>query len=966
MSVGDDSQAVAASNEADRRDQAAEAVSPEQAAEIGRYIAENKTRTAVKRAKKIHTRVGTSESELLLVEAYASRIKAMGTGGLAMEAEELTALVARRFPAAWNRLLSVPVAPGMRRGDIGAIVQPLANADLSPERRGQIEDVIRREVTDLSALADCDALPDDHPLRRGAAALARAVAAVTSGPVDDDEIALPEIPRRSPLAPWKLLVRAIACFYRHDEAACARHLDAMDVRSAAYGLAPAMRAMMGLPHDGRLSAASEALVSQVADRRNPQLSQALEALEHALGSRRARKIVGPIRRAIGACRKVRPDLLDRLKQHISIRCLLADVPVDGVVSALGAPSLHDACFWRLYARAVEIHGTSTHACTVWAEFLRNAVNEGWFAETSVEAATVYLHMAALLRRLPAEMLATTQGRYKTEDTGMGYYYQGQPDRVRAAAPGPGGPDLYFLYPAQLYQRACRCDPEAYSDWLAYAKGASGRSYRADEVAEQWRKASHADVRPLLYLAESAENRKAFTKALKYLDRAEALDALNPSVRRARLRLWTRKALVHLKQGKAHLAAKDFARIEAMPLSRDGDRPAFLAAMRWINADQAGDAEAAEAQRRQVDDLMGGRFGGAVLINCIRAARSGRKKHPWSGKPERDRPPLPEGGNLPRAVAHACAVGADLAVEMDFPWHWRERLLDQMSETESEIPMPHLRALGEVACLHDEMKLCYKVSELGLDMGPEHEAWSLFLRARCLPYWGFDDRREECFEVAGELARQRRDMDLVAEIVDAQRRGTSRMLELPPSAVLRGDDEQIAAVLQRERELKGTPAHPFGPVFLSSRSHDEPWSSVSEDDDDEFMPALPLFDDMFEDDEYEDDDDAEDYLDEPDDGCLIDTGMPPRLEAMPPSVVEALAALAAEAGGRPATDRDVERLFRKRPDLLTEALGAMLDEMSGNSPRASDVLAFLRGGPEKHTSRKERRRKRKQNRKNRGR
>ena len=956
-----------ACDEADRRDQAAEAISPELAAEIGSYISENKTRTAVKRAKKIHARVGTSESESLLVEAYAARIKAMRTGGLSTEAEELKALVARRFPTAWNRLASVPAAPGVHGDDLGAIVRPLADADLSSERREQIEDVIRRQVTDLSALADCNVLPDDHPLRRGAAALAQAVAAVTSGPVDDGDIALSEIPRRSPLAPWKLLVRAIACFYRHDETACARCLDAMDARSAAYGLAPAMRTMMGLPHDGRLSAASEALVSQVADPRNPQLNQALEALEHALGSRRTGKIVGPIRRAIGACRKVRPDLLDRLKQHISIRSLLADVPVDAVVSALGGPSLHDACFWRLYARAVEIHGMPTQACALWAEFLRNAVNEGWFAETSVEAATVYLRMAELLRRLPAEMLAESQGRYQIEYAGMDDYYQGQPSRIRAAAPGPGRADLYFLYPERLYQRACGSDPEAYGDWLAYAKGVNGDPRLADDVAEQWRKASPSDVRPLLHLARSAEDRKAFTKALKHLDRAEALDALNPSVRRAQLRLWTRKALVHLKEGKAHLAAKDFARIEDMPMSRDGDRPAFFAAMRWINADQSDDAEAAEAQRGQVDDLMGGRFDGAVLINCIRAARSGRKAHPWSGRPDLDRPPLPEGGNLSRAVAHACAVGADLEVEMDFPWYWRERMLDQMPDTASEIPLPHLRALGETACLHNEMKLCYKVSELGLDKGPEHQAWSLFLRARCLPYWGFDDRREECLEVAGELARQRRDMDLVAEIVDAQRRMAGPTVAVLPPAKL-CDDEEIAAVLKREREAKGTRTQPFGAAFLSSRWYDEPRSSPFETGGRESMPVPPLFAGML-DDEYEDydedyDDDALEYPDESDDGPSIGLGLPPELEGMPSSVIETLLALAAETGGRPPTEADVERLFRKRPELLTEAMEDMWDEMADDPSRPPDVLDFFRGGPVKNVSRKERRRKRKKDRKNR--
>lgn len=925
----------------------------EEAAEIGRYISGHNTRTAVKQAKKIHARVASDASESLLMSAYAARIKAMQAGGLVMEANELTALVAGRFPAAWRRHRQTRAAEDAHRGTLAALVAPLGDADLAPERRAEIEDRVGREVTDLHALADCGSLPDDHPLRRAAAALAAAMTAVTSGPVGEGDIALDEVSRRSPLAPWKLLVRAIACFYRGDAGACARHLDAMEARSAACRLAGALRVMTGQACDEPLSAASEALVAHVTHRPDALLRRTLEELDGVLSSRRVRGVNGPIRRAIGACGKVRPDLLDALKQRISIRCMLADVPVDAVIRAMGGPSPHDAGFWRLLAVAIESEGQVDHACALWAEFVRHAANEGWFAPASVEAAAVHLHMARLLRSVPPRVLAEMQHMHKTEYGGMGHYYKGQPDHVRAAAPKPGAPDIYFIYPAQLYRRACEADPEAYTDWLAFA-AADGEDHRlADDVAERWHAARPTDARPLLHLAESAEHRKAFTKALKYIDRAEALDTLDPSVKRARLRLWTRKALAHLKDGKTHLAEKDFAEIEAMPMSRDGERPAFLAAMRWINADRAGDTEAAEARRADLDALMGGPLDGAVLINCIRAGRSARKTGSRYVRRDPDRPPLPKDGNLPRAVARTCAIGEELAVAMSFPPHFRRRMSDQMPDMPPDVPPSHLRALGEAACRLGEMPLCYQISAAGLVLGPEHEARFLFLRARCLPTWGYSDRREDCFAAAAELARRRRQMDLLGEIVDAQHKEDVWLFEARPQAERRVDDETTAAILDAERTMKSTPAQPYGPR-QTDRRYGEPLPAREGDDVEEAF-AASLFDSIFED--APDDDEWDDELDDDEDDFEIGPGILPGGAAM----LEVLEALEAETGGRPPTHAEFMRVIHKHPALEKRLLAALLGA-GGGVP--NDMLDALAGGGGKSTTRKDRRRKRKRDRKNR--
>jgi hypothetical protein len=150
--------------------------------------------------------------------------------------------------------------PESMRPAIEELVRPLNDPELSAERRAAIEAAIAREAVDLAALAECAVLPPEHPLRQAASALQRAFLAVTAGPVGEEAVELPEVSHRSPLASWKLLVRAIACFYRGEDEACRRYLEAIQPESAPARLVPAMQAMLGGKPAG-LTAAAAALVS---------------------------------------------------------------------------------------------------------------------------------------------------------------------------------------------------------------------------------------------------------------------------------------------------------------------------------------------------------------------------------------------------------------------------------------------------------------------------------------------------------------------------------------------------------------------------------------------------------------------------------------------------------------------------------------------------------------------------------
>ena len=134
------------------------------------------------------------------------------------------------------------------------------------------------------------------------AALRKAFEAVTSGPVTDDALRLPEVSHRGPLGPWKTLVRAIAHFYRQDDVACERCLQAIDPHSAPARLVPAMQAMLAQrPGEHRRHTASASLLGQVGGSMEG-LRNALRSLDATFATDAQSKIIPEIQRAISACR----------------------------------------------------------------------------------------------------------------------------------------------------------------------------------------------------------------------------------------------------------------------------------------------------------------------------------------------------------------------------------------------------------------------------------------------------------------------------------------------------------------------------------------------------------------------------------------------------------------------------------------------------------------------------------------
>src|SRR5215470_681507 len=211
---------------------------------IESLIASGKSRDAVEAAKQYLKHAPGPDAEALAVKAYAARIAALQATGLHREAQAIGALVRERFPAHQGQVAVLMRPSAVSTGNFDVLLAELVTADAS--RRRELEVLLGRGLTDPAVLAESPVLPADHPLKHMARAVSDAFTTVTTSPLPAETLAnLSEIPQHSLLAPWKLVIRALDAFYRHDDAAVLANLSGIPADSGPARLAPVLRRLVG-------------------------------------------------------------------------------------------------------------------------------------------------------------------------------------------------------------------------------------------------------------------------------------------------------------------------------------------------------------------------------------------------------------------------------------------------------------------------------------------------------------------------------------------------------------------------------------------------------------------------------------------------------------------------------------------------------------------------------------------------
>src|SRR5271165_3458959 len=796
-----------------------------EAVRIRELIAGQHSKAAVEVAKGLYKRHATAESEGLLIGAYEARIRDLLKQGMSAEARSLLNLVGERFPCARGRLEEIQFEMRAGGDDLGELVAPLQDPNLAPAIREKIETAIRQRVHDLSALAQASSLPPTHPLREGAVAVLGALQAVTRERVEEAVVLLPQVSRRSPLASWKALVNAIASFYRGEDESCKKWLETIAPDSVPARLILPIRAMLGTAPVFVFSSATLTLIGSVVSGREL-LRATLPCLEQEMDAGNKKLILDKSREAVNLCRQCCPDLTEKLRQHIAIRCMLLNFAVEPVCGAIGTPR-EDAYWWRLMARALEEVNASVeqHAQSVllWEKFRKQALKEKWFVANSLEDGVLSFHMAQIADRLPTD-LADLWLENNPHDS----YRSGENGMLSTAR---------LLSPGDLYERACRADSnlEAFQRWLNWAK--KQPDWRVpDRVADLWRQARGQDVEPLLWLMESTENRGAYQKALKFLEEAEQLDGLNPEVRKAKLRLLVSGVLRHFRQRKAHLAAQGIDRIRTLPETPDGNLTPVISALRLVCAALGKDFDALKKHRADLEEQIGSVAAAYVLqrglVDASVLAHGDALIQPLEMNSL-------DGTSLLTGVSRAFALGGLVGVPLTIPEKWEDHLSTALRHPTLPLDIAQMLVIGEAALRSQAPKLAFAVSVAGMARAGADSRF-LFLRARALPFWA-PERRHHCLCVALELARRERNPELAGKILDQLREYPTNMFGPDDFLDEVGYDgfsvkpEFLNEVLAEEREEKQFPIARANavPRYVRERKVQERDSPKSRRGQDEF-------------------------------------------------------------------------------------------------------------------------------------
>lgn len=847
-------------------------------ADVNALIASGKCKQAVELAKEHHKRANTVESRRLLVQTYVARIEQFHSKGMGKEAQTLLEMVQQRFPAERHLLEETQVKTLASGGRIDELLRPLASEQISPGVRASIENALARNVTDLAAVASCRSLPPDHPVRAGAAAIWKAFSAVTSGPVNDSDVALTEISHRSPFAGWKMAIRALALFYRHDDAGCRRALDAIPAESAVKPVETLVRQML----DGVKPALGIAnvLYGRIAvDDRS--LKSALEKIESYIDSHILDPVLSSMRDALRQCAAGRPELLDKLRRNLFVVCITEGLLPKDFMATLGRMTV-DAGVWQEIARRSDKQMPELAVAVYWERFLRHAVAEGLFSDSSHEAAAVWLHIGKLLSPFSLRRLTQKVERmvgHRITDS----MYHNRNIEITDLCPKSDQELLEFLtVPGQGFAQAAAIQPrtQIFDQWLRWAQRHKLPEKQQEDIAMRWHASLPRDVSPLVVLSAAAEVRNALSLAKKRITEAETIDPLNKQVRSARIRLTMAITWRHFHEHKAHLVEKDIADLRALPSMNEGDRAAVVDAMtcHWHSM-QSNPTGAANSRELVVTRL--GRIGGEILLTSIKAMAT---RQPVFQLPAS----VPSDEANPSGIASLHArllrLSDDLNLKIYRPTDWLKIELEVLRQTPCPISNADVLVLGMGAAANRNRELAYQASVAGLARAdsPALTARFLLLRANSLNQRWQQPRTTQCLRAALELAKQAHDEELLNEVfsaVDA---------DYVTSELISGtrDNEQIEPavlqlVLDKEKQAVEFPTRGDINAFVIRgfvKGPDARFSIFDGFDDDDDWDDEDDFDDEDDDDE-DDETDDEDGPGPFDEAALPSLGQGPSIDAI---------------------------------------------------------------------------------------
>ncbi len=667
--------------------------------------------------------------------------------------------------------------------DLDALLSELSHA--TPDRRRKLHALIQGRLTDPGRLADSPALPAGHPLRRQADTVQRLFNAVTAAPLPPGALAdLDTIPRQSPLAPWKLLIRALDAFYRRADKLAEANLARIPTDSGPGRLVPVLRALLpGTRTPAEVAdfgpgTPAAALVEQVSAGSHGRRLQLSRALSRGDGR---------------TLRRLLPWLasLPTAHRHTFIRTVLdhwqrnGGLP-SGLIDLLSHQDI-DPELPRLAALSLE-HSQWDGALLVWDAYLSAAQAAGRLSSGSPATVRILLHMS--------ELFPTDRQRL-LDDLDVASEHD-----LRHALRSGRLPDVFDR--AAVLERArqavgsvpARLGAQVFAAMVAYY--AQHDAKRAEAEAEAWHAAYPDDLDPLLYLSEVAEKRGALRKALGFVAKAEALNRLHPQLRDSRFRLLLASAERRIRGARATLAAADLERLTQEPQANDGDTRAYVLALNWALAQKMADTAGARAWAETLAETVNNQaLHALILATASEMTKVARPR--WSASVS---PPQAVEG-----LARACALFGALDRRVCVP----DSFVSQVEKNLDGASIAQLYALCHAGLAIGRPTLTYIAAGRGLG----HPGLDLhrFLLARGKSLAGSSSpphqtRSRNCLQAARELAERARDTQAAGHAAAALDALPAWTEPLPPGASPNRSPSQAQIELTLEIERR----HPRPPCL----------------------------------------------------------------------------------------------------------------------------------------------------------
>ena len=559
-----------------------------------------RVREAVDAAKDFAKKSPGLASDELLVRAYTARIGQLRADGLDRDARSLCDLVERRVPSAREQMAALREEGDLVADGFRGLLAALDTAE--GDERKRFVTLLARKLTDPGILATSPALAAGHPLRVEAEVVRDVFAAVTRGPLPDGAMAaLDVVSRSSPLAPWKLLIRAIDALYRNDSESVRRNVAALPLESAVAPLGPLLLRLSGSadaapPMPAPIAALGERLTAGRAT-----LRTSLDELEDALKSEDEPRVARVAERILAGLPPSATGARNRFLLSLVSRWIHADFSPEGLFGTLiRSRSKPDSL--RYVALAME-HVDWRMAIGVWEDYLE-ARSSHAPAPTGAEMAAVRLRMATLVPPDKDDLLGDLG--YLDDDLDDDSDDDRDcrcPDCLREAKRERKVPG--FFDREALLEKAVAADGSQKSFRALLSHQRSQESKATAETATRWLEAWPGDSEPLVYLVEEAERRRDWKAALALLDRAEAEKHLAPELRGRRFFVLVGQAEDRIRKGQTAAAVAGLILAEKESQAAESELGSYLVALNWAafqagkKTDLAATATAAERLEAEV-------------------------------------------------------------------------------------------------------------------------------------------------------------------------------------------------------------------------------------------------------------------------------------------------------------------------------------------------------------------------------